>query len=213
MISIQQQKRIDKLKTDEFYLIGFTDRFYINENSELIMSGSTKNIYKINLSNNGSLDCNCPDSSSHAKKYGVLCKHICFIYLKICKSIDESFFDNQKLSTLDIKKLKLRIGNITNTNTAKIYYNNYLKQLNNELNFDKPSRKIHLDDLDCLICFDELSEDIKFCPDCSIPIHKKCINKWLESNDTCVYCRSGIWKKYNDDDENKKNYINLDNKK
>lgn len=219
MISDQQQKRIDKLVTDEFYLIGLNDKTDTYEDSEILMTGSTKNVYKINLSNNGSMVCNCPDSSSHAKKHGVVCKHICFIYLKICKSDDMTFFEKKKLTTLDISKLKLRTEMVSKTATAQKYYNKYMKQTkgDTELNFDEAVREIEdLDELECPICFDGMKDDLKFCPECSNPIHKKCVEKWLESNNTCVYCRSDIWKNYGSakskkisQDSSQYQYVNL----
>jgi hypothetical protein len=216
MISEQQQKRIDKLDTDEFYLIGFDEK-------EILMTGSTKNVYKVSLSNDGSMTCNCPDSETHAKRFKVMCKHICFIYLKICKSTDLTFFNTKKLSDNDISKLEARTKTLTSTDIAKKYYDNYLSHITNKslnLNFDEAKRENSCDDAECPICFEELSLNIKFCPQCSNPVHEKCITKWLEQHDTCVYCRSDVWKKYNNNDndndndndnekEMKSKYINL----
>jgi hypothetical protein len=208
MLQEQQQKRVDKLNYEEFYLIGFTDKTNTDDNSEILMTGSTKNVYKINLKKNGALNCDCPDSKSHAKKHNVVCKHICFIYLKICKSTDMNFFVNKKLTSLDIGKLILRTSVITKTNTAQKYMDNYLKNTNvnlDKLDFNKASRVIEdLDELECPICFDNMAENLNFCPDCSNPIHKKCVEKWLISNNTCVYCRSEIWKNYGDNGPIKK---------
>lgn len=205
MISEQQKKRIDKLDIDEFYLIGF-------DGKEILMTGSTKNVYKVTLSNDGSLSCNCPDSETHAKRLKVMCKHICFIYLKICKSTDLSFFNTKKLSNNDIVNLELRTKTLTKTDIAKKYYDNYLSNImQKSLNFDEAKRENTCDGVECPICFDELTTNIKFCPNCSNPVHEKCIIKWLEQHNTCVYCRSDVWKKYNNKEgEINDKYINLE---
>jgi hypothetical protein len=202
MISEQQQKRIDKLDTDEFYLIGY-------DGKEILLTGSTKNVYKVSLLDDNSMVCNCPDSETHAKKFKVLCKHICFIYLKICKSTDFSFFQKKKFSDNDIAKLEIRTKILTSTDIAKKFFDNYQSHIANKfLNFDEAKRENACEDVSCPICFEELVSNIKFCPQCSNPIHEKCIAKWLEQHNTCVYCRSDVWKKYNNK-ENVDKYVNL----
>jgi hypothetical protein len=190
MISANQQKRIDKLNEDEFYLIGF-------DGKEILMTGSKKDVYTINLGEDGSLKCNCPDSCNLAKKLGVVCKHICFIYIKICKGTDLSFFQKQKLTSTDIGIFNERTKRLTATDIAKQFYNNYKAHaVSNTLDFDKSKREGVLEDMSCPICFDDLTSNIKFCPTCSNPVHEKCIEKWLEKHKTCIYCRSDIWKLY-----------------
>jgi hypothetical protein len=205
MISEQQQKRIDKLNTDEFYLIGYNGK-------EILMTGSTQNVYKVTLLEDNSITCDCPDSETHAKKFKVMCKHICFIYLKICKSTDLSFFNKKKLSANDVAKLEIRTQTLTSTDIAKKFYDNYLSHITNEsldFNFDEAKKENACEDIDCPICFEELTLNIKFCPQCSNPVHEKCILKWLEKHNTCVYCRSDIWKKYNNEGDTIEKYINL----
>ena len=219
MISDQQQKRIDKLICDEFYLIGLNDNDEENDdkdnkkNTEILMTGSTKNVYKIELHKNGSLSCNCPDSTSHAKKHGVVCKHICFIYLKICKCTDMKFFETKRMKKSDICKLKLRTLAMTQTGIAKQYYDIYLELQKGDDPIDFDIKQKEIDEEDCPICFDGLEGTLKYCPVCSNAIHQKCVEKWLTTNDTCVYCRSDIWKQYggncNINKKNVKSYTNL----
>lgn len=211
MIKGEQLKRINKTKTDEFYLISF-------DNNELLFTGSTKNIYKIKLNDDNSLSCNCPDSTLHAKKYKVLCKHICFIYMKICKGKDHEFFERKKLLNIDVENLLINTKLLTSEKMAKQYYEKYLSMtLKNNANFDDAQKNID-DDTMCPICFDEIKNDvetknnIKFCPACKNAMHETCINKWLETSKSflCVYCKSNVWKNYNNDNL-KNNYIKIDN--
>jgi hypothetical protein len=201
-MQLEQQKRFNKISTEEFYLIG-------NEQSEnditLLMTGSTKNVYKISLKNDGFVTCNCPDSETHAKKHKVLCKHLCFLHFKICKSTDVTFYMTKKLSQNDREKLIDKLNSLKNTEISKKYYENYIKKINKDKccddDFNKAKRDIDIVDMDCPICFDELKDNIKFCPECSNPVHQKCIDKWMESHDECIYCRSDVWKKYKNNNQ------------
>ena len=67
-----------------------------------------------------------------------------------------------------------------------------------------------MDDMECPICFEELKENMKFCPECSNPVHEKCIEKWIATHKTCVYCRSDVWKSYGKEkDVSSAKYVNL----
>jgi hypothetical protein len=206
----EQLKRFQKISTEEFYLIGNEQNN--DGNIKLLMTGSTKNVYEINLHDNNLVTCNCPDSTTHAKRHNVLCKHLCFLHFKICRSTDVSFYSTKKLSNIDREKLIERLNILKNTEISKKYYENYIKKLNGEKesDFDKAKRDIDINDADCPICFDELKDNIKFCPECSNPVHQKCIDKWMESHDECIYCRSNIWKKYkNETHQITSKYISL----
>ena len=53
-------------------------------------------------------------------------------------------------------------------------------------------------DDDCSICYDILKNDKKLvtCPTCKNWFHEHCVNRWLQNHETCVYCRSTIWKQF-----------------
>jgi hypothetical protein len=160
----EQEKRYNKIFHEEFFLLNYSDHVFS-------ISGSTKNTYTI-LLEDLKLSCNCPDMKSHARRHGVLCKHICFIYHKIGKLNDLEFYSRKKLIPSEYETL---ISNI------KIPV------------FDENIKERTLED--CPICFEQLTEAI-FCPDCGNPVHKRCMEKWLESHSTCIYCRSSCWSRY-----------------
>lgn len=192
MLSEHQQKRVNKLKEEEFYLIGF-------DGEKILMTGSKKDVYTVKFGEDGALKCNCPDSCINSKKYDIVCKHVCFIYLKICKSIDLVFFETKKLTQIDIDKFKMRTKLLVSDEQAQKYMELYKKNMNNTSNdlFNTATRKDVLEDTYCPICMDDLVDDIAYCPQCSNPVHNKCIMKWLETNKNCIFCRSDVWKKYN----------------
>ena len=63
--------------------------------------------------------------------------------------------------------------------------------------FHEITKVLTEDDL-CPICYDDMtiSQGPLSCPCCKNCIHKVCMEVWLENKDTCVYCRSDIWKTY-----------------
>lgn len=168
-MNAEQEKRYKKVFVEEFFLLNYKD-------DEFIVSGSTKSLYKINLKEYG-FWCSCPDMKSHARRHGVMCKHICFIYHKIGKLNDMDFYERKKLTEEEYTKL---IENLEATNSLKLSIHENTKE-----------REVG----DCPICFDEIAEPV-FCHDCGNATHKRCLEKWLESHDTCVFCRSTCWKTF-----------------
>lgn len=167
-MNFEQKKRYDKVFKEEFFLLNYKD-------DELLMSGSTKNLYKITLKE-GKLWCNCPDMKSHARRHGVLCKHICFIYHKIGKLNDMDFYERQRLNS---EEYDILIGNLETSKSS----------IADNLHTNTKDRVV----AECPICFDDIDDPV-FCNDCGNATHKRCLEKWLETRDTCVFCRSTSWK-------------------
>jgi hypothetical protein len=202
-LSYEQKKRINKLDTDEFYLLEYTggdlDATHLNLQRQAMpkhsltfkISGSTKNIYNLEINKLGFISCDCLDIKTHCRKNNCYCKHICFLLLRVLKIFDLSHWHSLRLTDDNIKlvieKLKISID-------LKL-----IKKLES-LSFE--FKKELCKDDECSICYDTLNNNLIQCPDCSHGFHKKCMDKWLLINKNCVYCRSNIWTKYN------KNYTN-----
>ena len=68
-----QLKRLNKLDTESFFLLKVEKD---EVNYILSISGSTKNIYTVNVfGNSRTIYCDCPDSRSWAKELDCYCKH------------------------------------------------------------------------------------------------------------------------------------------
>ena len=201
--------RYNKIHHEPLYLL---DKQQIDNKLVFSVSGSTANIYKITIyENSRKLFCTCPDAKSWAKKHKCLCKHICFLLFKVFKNTinkeTTDLFNNLNLSLgeLDLIKDKFRGLNFNQDNE---YVNQeYLDKFNKLSNDGIPIKELFTVDKiidtkedDCPICYD-LLKDVKICVQCPICqniFHDKCMNKWTQSgNETCPYCRSGIWKKFN----------------
>ena len=207
----EQQKRFNKLQTDEFYLL---DHEQINNNTEFykfVISGSTRTVYTIKLYTNGKTFCSCPDFLGHAKKTNCVCKHVCFIINKVLKhNNNNQFYDNLTFNTTELETIKTKCLNL-NYNLDLTLFNLSLSDKYEDMkkipDFNK-YRDLCTSD-ECPICYDVFTfpikknnfsirniGDILGCPTCSNAVHKKCMEKWLTKKASCAYCRSDVWKRY-----------------
>lgn len=194
-MNYQQLNRYYKIN-EKFYLL---DNKYIDNTYNFYISGSTKNVYTISITND-IINCNCPDSSSYAKKYNVICKHCCFVLfkvLKVCNNTNDQFYKTYKFTNNDMVNISKTFDTIT-YNNIDIVDNKLLeryKLINNNIKsiFDITTSN---NNEECPICYDLMNDNLLKCPNCKNYIHKQCMEKWLELKNNCVYCRSDIWNKY-----------------
>ena len=191
-MKFQQLLRIDKIYDQQIYLLkkNKEDNKFVFE-----VCGTTKNIYKVQIYKYSKMIfCNCPDAKSYAKQNGVVCKHSCFILLKVLKLINSDDFFNMLLfddKQLEFIKNEFNKLEFIETEYIKMDYVNKF----NELPEDKIIIKKDMESF-CLICYDELDdiENKKFnnqCKYCLKIFHNKCINKWLSlGNNNCPHCRN-----------------------
>ena len=198
-LSVNQYKRFNKIYNEEFYLI---DTVIINNSNipKFKICGSTQNIYTISYNTDkNNFWCDCPDMKIHCGKQNCVCKHVCFMLVRVLKHYDLQYYIDRNFTNDEITIVKNKLialnnmptddDQITNTSLIEKYKNN----LNNfSIKKDTP-------DEDCSICYDLLmSTDLLGCPCCKNSFHKKCIETWLARPfaKTCVYCRSDCWKNY-----------------
>ena len=206
-INFKQKNKIIKAGYESIYLVEIN----ILNDTECVLkvTGSTLNIYTITLKNN-ILRCNCKDSFNCFIN-NLYCKHLCFVLIKIGKIFDEEVFLRTILKTKECIKIINRL-NSNCSNEPDIIFEYLTKKFKtkketiSEEKFKKKiENKINIKD-DCPICYLELgNNNILKCPECSNYIHQDCIQKWLLYNKNCVFCRSEIWKEYNEIKE----YLNI----
>jgi len=208
----EQQKRFDKLSTDEIYLLDHTSQSSSSSSAsfyEFTISGSTRNVYNVNLYPTGKTSCTCPDFLGHAKRTCCVCKHVCFVMSRVLKYRNASFYESLQFEVEPVKSLcsflALNLDTcLINLSLSEKYED--LKSKENQLKFDK-YRDIREGD-ECPICYMDLllvsdsvsdsdsESNIIGCPTCLGAMHRKCMEKWLTHKKTCCYCRNGIWAKY-----------------
>jgi hypothetical protein len=212
----QQLNRIDKINYEPLYLLNKT-----NENNKLTfeISGSTNNIYKVQLYfTSKMIYCNCPDAKKWCKLDNIICKHCCFILLKVLNFKEELYdnyfniliFTNEQITYLKTQFDKINLNN--NIYVNEIYLEKYNKLINNIQTNETPCITLKENqDTFCIICYDTFENILDItnntqCKVCNIITHKVCLNKWINmGNNSCPYCRSIIKTHANN------NYINLFN--
>jgi len=192
----QQLLRIDKIHNDPLYLLNI--QTYSNK-YEFKICGSTKNIYNIGIYiYSKTIYCNCPDGKSYAKKNGVVCKHCCFVILKVLKIPDANTFFNILLfndTQMDYINEKIKSLEFVENDYINLEYVDKFKNL-----ISKDNKMIIKKDQDtfCPICYDELLDinNKKInnqCNCCHKIYHNACINKWISmGTNSCPYCRTDI---------------------
>lgn len=98
---------------------------------------------------------------------------------------------NKKLEEIEIVKSKLNIHNIRNNNQRIEHYNKLLIKLENELNTIEDRFKNILNEYQCHICLNVVS-NVVMEPNCQNLFCGKCLLKWLKSNNTCPLCRNNV---------------------
>ena len=218
------------IKQNEFYISGSTANVYKIKISNNFFSCNCPDGMRctpkvMNASHS------FPDGKTWVHNKKCVCKHVCFILYKVIKLIDKNnaenhpFFSRLVLTNDELNIIHNKIEKINlmcNENVNLNYLEKY-KNLDSVIdmsifNSSNGEQKIFNEDDICAICFDMLSDvntspnkkiqtaHLAICPMCHNYIHKKCIQKWLNSGkNTCVYCRSDIWRKYGSET----NYKNL----
>ena len=151
---------------------GLKERIYLlnaicNDNKwDFEIKGSSKNIYKIILSNE-SVKCACMDFCIRKK----VCKHMHFLLGRVIN------YDNIE----NLEDIVTNINDIT------------MKLKDKLLDFDVKEDKLEYNCTDtCCICFEEFgNENVEQCKTtCKNFFHSECINLWLKKNSNCPLCRS-----------------------
>jgi hypothetical protein len=199
----QQIIRLEKLNSEDFYLLSKE-----KHDNKLVFNicGSTKNIYSVKLYFiSKMIYCNCPDSKSWAKKFGVLCKHVCFVLFKVLKfnTDKDDYLRMLIFNEHQINEIKNNFDKLDITNYDKDYINKeYTEKFNKLSKIDTKEiiPRTHDNDNYCVICYEEFDNltDKNLNTQCKICLkifHKKCINKWTSlGNTSCPFCRSQIKK-------------------
>ena len=204
-------------KKEEIYLIDYikntsTDKKKANTVGSFTILGSmTKKgraqyeirLYKQESNEPRSFWCSCPDHKFNSAKKGTCCKHICMIVCKVAKVLDPLFFETKKLTDAQYTNLLSKLESRETLLTENCRPSGMV--------FNKITKALTEDDI-CPICYDEFNTPaldqcssevaltqipgVLSCPSCKNCMHQVCMEVWLENKDTCVFCRSDIWKNY-----------------
>jgi hypothetical protein len=212
-----QKNRLLKCCQERYYLLKskFLDKD--EEEFELQVTGSNLNVYTI-IFKDGNFSCNCPDLY-RCKKLNIYCKHVSFTICNIGKIYNENIFKNQTIDEEDLNKIKTRLR--TNCSYDPSIFSEVLTEKFDYLKNVAPGSTKKFENIeedntrnlkdDCPICFSVLDindKNLYKCPDCLNSVHKDCMDVWLKTKKTCVFCRSTVWSDLNISKKNSK-YLNI----
>lgn len=165
-----------------------------NSSSWAFQVKGTTSDYDINI-NTESVNCNCPDY----KTRGGVCKHIYFIIGRIaeCSEVIDSLEKEVENGERETDLTQEEYTTVSNALISKL--SSRLNSVNADVSKSKDDEAIlpDLSDENCVICFEELSNDkVVQCvtegPHCKNYFHKICLDTWLSKTPSCPLCRR-LW--------------------
>ena len=145
------------------------------------------------------LICTCPYYKFNHGKHQAVCKHVAFLVCKVAKHYDPVFFNThpKMLPASIVKRLEERL-----MSTELWSSGSGLCRKLQKLNIQSFTHSSKLCEDSCPICYEDFDvkgkskDGIVSCPRCENYVHRTCVRVWLEQHDTCVYCRSDVWRHF-----------------
>ena len=129
MISFKQKRRLDKVNYEKIYVMHFEEE--PNRTNNLVgkfhVKNSAQKMYEISFFNDcdkaqPTFKCSCPDNAKRGEKDKIVCKHICYMYLKVGRFFDLNFFRSNKLRKDQWGDMLCIARNLNNKNEFKEEY-------------------------------------------------------------------------------------------
>jgi hypothetical protein len=163
--------------------------------------GKGREQYNVDIYDEGNIKCSCPDFRFRSKEKNIVCKHICFVICRVGNILNPRFFDTKILDDISMKLVVDAVADmIDSRGTYVIPASQIAASKIPVVDFSVKSDCSIDSDTVCPICIDSFEDSaistLRSCPACKNIVHDHCINMWMETRDTCVFCRSDIWKKY-----------------
>lgn len=202
-----QLNRYQRMMYGQHYLVEckYRNRDTQHLSMEFKVTGSSYDVYTINITNDNNISCDCPDALCDCNGAGCYCKHICFVLIKIGQINDPTIFQRKVLTIEEKDKIYKRVHNIAGTERDVINhefleaYKKSQKELKTDESYELTDNRFDAEiarnlDEDCAICYNKLDNDkkneMRCCPSCKNAVHTECVTKWLIINKCCVLCRN-----------------------
>lgn len=148
--------------------------------------------------------CSCPDHKFNSGKKNMVCKHVCFLVCRVGKIFDPAFFNGNKQFTVEqhaafaaVVNNSVALSQIPTLRSATATAAATAVPRSDRQEIFRICRKPVAAEDSCPICYDEMENTACLnCPTCSNNVHENCMKVWLENHDTCVYCRSNVWRSF-----------------
>ena len=87
-----QLARMEKVYTEPFYLLNRAAPSADASSLAFDVSGSKRDIYRVTLRPDGRMGCTCMDARLNCGRKGCVCKHACFVLVRVLRRCDLAFF-------------------------------------------------------------------------------------------------------------------------
>lgn len=204
-----QKKRMDKIYGEPLFLLTSPNEPLDGRVAAMFsVSGSTGTPHSVSVNTSGRAQCSCQDFRINSRKSSCVCKHICFVLVRVMGFTDLSFFrDGLLLPTRQVKMCEEVATGRARYDTESSIATVTREACAEAIPFYTPEKEIIPDEDDCPVCYNVLikttnsvessqQEHLIWCPDCKNAIHEDCMARWKRSCrvTTCVICRSACWK-------------------
>lgn len=130
MISFKQKRRLDKVNYEKIYVLHFEEETDKTKNivGKFHVVNSAQKMYEISFFRDcdnkaqPTFRCSCPDNAKRGEKDNIICKHICYMYLKVGRFFDLNFFRSKKLRKDQFGDMLCIARNFTHKNEFKEEY-------------------------------------------------------------------------------------------
>jgi hypothetical protein len=174
------------------------------------VSGSKQDTYTVGLRDDGVMGCSCMDSRLNCVKKGCVCKHACFVLVRVLRAYDLVFFEELRmppaavqsvLATFRAGELQISEEEMRAPALAVVAHERRQFRECRLRDFSVVAKPPEAGD-ECPVCYDLLltpnGPPLLGCPDCGRGLHAVCARRWIAvaPKKTCVYCRSSVWAEF-----------------
>lgn len=203
-----QLARMTKIASEPFFLVAHPEATELGALT-FVVSGSTQTRHTVTLTREGRVFCSCMDARVRCRQCGCICKHACFVLVRVMRLPSVAVYTRLRLSEADLRTCAEVVAGRTALHDAVFRpmvtpggppASGGHHRPGAVFTAFRPPR----DEDECPICYTPLlhpdaeANPLRGCPDCSQAVHRDCMRRWVvyspsRADNTCVMCRSPVW--------------------
>lgn len=196
-IPAAQMARMTKVASEPFFLVAHPAATDLGA-LKFIVSGSTQTRHTVTLTREGRIFCSCMDARVGCWRCGCMCKHACFVLIRVVRLASTAVYTRLRLSEADLHTCSEVVAGRTALQDAV-----FRPMTPGHSGAVFSAFRAPTEEDDCPICYTPLLPDtesnpLRGCPDCGQAVHLGCMTRWVlyspsRDDNSCVMCRSSVW--------------------